>query len=384
MEATGVACPIEWILTTVSVLRTRAEFAEIRDAWTNLRAERPGGSPCLDWHWFDRFWEAMVPARAEAAVITVWSDRRLLGAAPVVVTPPRPRLIGLSAITGMENAHTAAYEWLLTADAHAAERAAGEIATALVAMTGRRGIVSWRNAPEKHPATHMARAALETKGWRVMWRPGRPHRVIHFPQGTDAFVASLSANMRARLRKSGRRLEQAGAVRFREVSGAADLHERLAAAWDLESRGWKGRAGTSVNQDEQVRRFYDSLALSLASERRFALFELTCADRVVAFLYGLAETNRLYGLKFGYDADFARASPGHVIILRVMEWAAVHGISSLDLGGDSEFKAHWNGELEEMGSVHGLPGGVRGAAAVVGLAWPAAARRFRARSHGQD
>lgn len=319
----------------------------------------------------------MVPPQSEGAVITAWSHDRLLGAAPVVVTPSRRRLLGLAAVTGMENAHSAGYEWLLAADVHAAECAASEISAAMVEMTGGRGIISWRNARQESPSTRTALAALDAVGLRVVWRHQRPHRVIHFPQGVEAFLASSSANMRARLRKSGRRLEQVGAVHFREVSGAVDLRDRLGAAWELEARGWKGRAGTSVNQDDRIRRFYDSLAVSLVSEHRFALFELACGDRLVAFFYGLVEGSRLFGLKFGYDAAFARASPGHAIILRIMEWAGDRGISSLDLGGESEFKAHWNGELERMGTVYGLPGGVRGVGAVVRLAWPAVARRLR-------
>lgn len=353
---------------------------EIRAAWTHLREERPGGSPCLHWHWFDRFWSEMLPPQAEVAIITSWSGETLLGAAPVVISPERAGL-GLHSITGMENAHSAFYEWLLSADGDAAGRAASEIASALVEVTARRGIVSWRNAPES-PATHIARRALAATSWRVVWRPQRPHRVIHFPNGAESLLASLSANMRARLRKSGRRVEQMGEVRFRQLSREADLGDWLRAAWELEGCGWKGRAGTSVNQDERARKFYDSLAVCLVPENRFALFALTCGDRLVSFLYGLVEDKRLYGLKFSYDLDFARSSPGHLIILRIIEWAETRGISSLDLGGDSEFKAHWSGTLEPLGSVYGFPRGIRGAAAMAALASGAATRRLTKKRRG--
>lgn len=175
-----------------------------------------------------------------------------------------------------------------------------------------------------------------------------------------------------------------GTVRFEEVSSATNLDARLAAAWELEARGWKGRSGTAVARGERIRRFYDSLAFSLAPERRFALFELACGDKLVAFLYGLVEGNRLYGLKFSYDPDFSRASAGHVIIWRVVEWAGERGIHWLDLGRDSEFKSHWKGELEERGAVYGLPRGFRGAVAMLGLiGWPAVVRRLR-RGPGRD
>jgi CelD/BcsL family acetyltransferase involved in cellulose biosynthesis len=347
-----------------------------------LRAERPDASPFLHWHWFDRFWEEMVPGEG-AAVIAVWREGRLIGAAPVVAIRKRAAGISYPAVTGMENAHTSGYEWLLAADAERAADAAREIAGAIMELAGRNGAVSWRNAPRRSTATDLARSALDAAGRRVMWRAERPHRVVHFPDGADALLASFSPNMRARLRKSSRRLERMGAVRFEEVSRAANLDARLAAAWELESRGWKGRSGTAVARDERIRRFYDSLAFSLVSERRFTLFELACGDKLVAFLYGLVEGTKLYGLKFSYDTDFSRVSAGHLIIWRVVEWAGERGIHWLDLGRDSEFKSHWNGELVEMGAVGGIPGGFRGAIAMLGLVgWPAVVRRLHRHGSG--
>jgi CelD/BcsL family acetyltransferase involved in cellulose biosynthesis len=93
----------------------------------------------------------------------------------------------------------------------------------------------------------------------------------------------------------------------------------------------------------------------------------------------LREADRLYGLKLGYDTDLARGSPGHAVLFRAIQWASARGMTSLDLGPDSDFKAYWGGTLEPMGSVHAFPPGLFGTAAVMQLTGNALIRRVRTR-----
>ncbi len=365
-------------MITVEILRSREEFAAIRDAWTQLRSEHPAPSPFLHWIWFDCFWAEMLPRGAPAAVVTVWRDGSLIGAAPVCVTTSRLGPLAFPLVTGMENAHSPSYTWLLSADAQTADLAAGEIVGAVRDLGGPNAGVTWGNAPRHCAATDAARESLARAGLRVVWRPGRPHRVVNFADGAEALLATFSSNMRAKLRKSARRLARMGEVRFDEVSARPDLDAQLAAAWELEARGWKGRAGTAVAHDERLRRFYNSVATGLASEQRFRLFTLACGDRTVAFLYGLVEGDRLHGLKFSYDPDFAWASPGHVILWRIIEHIEDSGVIILDLGRDSDFKAHWNGELVETGAIYGIARGGRGALAMLARkGWAPLLRRLK-------
>lgn len=127
---------------------------------------------------------------------------------------------------------------------------------------------------------------------------------------TDYFEASLTAKKRKELRRQHRRLAEEGTlevVRERGTAGVAQWAERFL---ELEARGWKGRAGSSLAADPATAAlFHESLA-GAARRDRLERLALVLDGRPIAMLATFLTPPGAFSYKTAFDEDFARYSPG--------------------------------------------------------------------------
>jgi CelD/BcsL family acetyltransferase involved in cellulose biosynthesis len=93
-------------------------------------------------------------------------------------------------------------------------------------------------------------------------------------------------------------------------------------------------------------------------------------------------------MKIGYDAAFARGSPGQLLMLHTIGHAASQGLASYEmLGNTSAWTAEWTRTLRPFVAVQAYPASWAGAGALCTDAWRAAQARWQARAGsrpGQD
>ena len=66
------------------------------------------------------------------------------------------------------------------------------------------------------------------------------------------------------------------------------------------------------------------------------------AGRPVAMQLAVERANRLWLLKIGYDEEFARCSPGQLLMLEVMRHAAHDGLAAVEfLGSEAPWTRAW-------------------------------------------
>lgn len=145
------------------------------------------------------------------------------------------------------------------------------------------------------------------------WR--YPVGVVRFEGDFSAYWASRSSHLQKKVRKGLRQLEKLGKVEIRILQEATPLQwaGALERAWRIEDASWKGQAGTSVLQTPGMADFYHKQTQILAGWHSARLAFLEVAGRAVAFLYGWEAKNVVQVLKIGYDPEFARFSPGHLL-----------------------------------------------------------------------
>lgn len=340
-------------MVSVKITDRKDEFAAIRESWTKLYDAQPHRTPFLHWNWFEAFWSEMELGGRHPAILSAWEGSELIGVAPA--QPGSRRFGGIRCVVGggLENEHSPQFNWILAPEPEKAQASARVLVGALGDLAGQPHALAWNNAPAGDPTTLTVLRALTDAGYRVYLKPDRYQRVIHFPNGADHLVSTLSANMRQRLRRGWKNLERRGQIGFENVAGSPELDVHLNAAWTLERESWKGRAGSAVALNPALRRFYDRLAAKLAPEKMILLFMLRCDDTLVAFAYCALDRGTVFGIKLSYNENFASASPGYLLICKIMEWAHARGISTLNLGGhESMFKAHWGGEPIEIASLY--------------------------------
>ena len=86
-------------------------------------------------------------------------------------------------------------------------------------------------------------------------------------------------------------------------------------------------------------------------------------------------------LKVGYDEAFARCSPGNLLMLETLRYAAGSGLQSYEFLGSAEpWTEMWTDRLRPCVSVWAYPNNFRGAAAIASDAmrfgWQRLSRRF--------
>lgn len=141
-------------------------------------------------------------------------------------------------------------------------------------------------------------AALDAKGEYETW-----------------FEANFPRKRRKEFRRLRARLAETGRLETASWSEEEPIDIWIEQFVTLERAGWKGQRGTAIGCDEDSARFL-SVALRRLAQRGDLLFwRLALDGRPVAMLFGMAGHGRASLVKIAYDEEFARYSPGVLMIL---------------------------------------------------------------------
>ncbi len=240
-------------------------------------------------------------------------------------------------------------------------------------------------------------------GWSHLVQPLHEIGTIDLRASWEETETRLGGNYRRQMAKAQRRLEAAGSLLFetrdtwgddcREQSAGGDLESALREGFELEARGWKGKAGTAITQQPSLMAFVARHATALAgtgprppvADREQEVGIAACGVRIatlrldgrlIAFLCCWRGKDCLFTPKIAYDETFAACSPGKLVfywnlrsLLQAGDWR------SLDMAGPlADYNAKWStGTYPVATLVLGRPG-LRGRLLVAAYA---ARRRLR-------
>jgi CelD/BcsL family acetyltransferase involved in cellulose biosynthesis len=150
---------------------------------------------------------------------------------------------------------------------------------------------------------------------------GRHHRALLAPADERAHYIdhAIGAKKRKELRRQRHRLADLGTLKIDHTTQGPLITEALADFLDVESRGWKGRAGTAAADHEDISRFIDSAVAELAAEGKARIDRLRIDGRTIAAAVTLRSGATAWTWKIAYDEDFARSSPGVQVMLELTE-----------------------------------------------------------------
>lgn len=170
--------------------------------------------------------------------------------------------------------------------------------------------------PEEGPFATALDQVLARRGAAVA-RLDRHRRAMLVP-GADRgeyLRSALSAKMRKELNRRRRRLADLGPVEHTVVENPAGIGAALEDFMALEARGWKGRIGTAMAQQPEIRAFARQAIPMLAAEGKARADRLTVGGRLIAATIALRSGSTVWGWKTAYDESCHRFSPGVQVIL---------------------------------------------------------------------
>jgi CelD/BcsL family acetyltransferase involved in cellulose biosynthesis len=150
----------------------------------------------------------------------------------------------------------------------------------------------------------------------------------------------LNSGRRSDLRRARRRAESLGHVHIEFIRPKIEeLSKLLEIAFGVESANWKGRIHSSLQTDAEVGNFYRYYAEEACRSGKLHLGYLWIGDQPAAMQLAVEHNNSFWLLKMGFDEKFRRCSPGTLLMVESIRYAAEHGWAQYAILGVCE---SWN------------------------------------------
>jgi CelD/BcsL family acetyltransferase involved in cellulose biosynthesis len=348
-----------------------AALEPLAQAWREL--ESAASSPTQQFIWSQSCAESFHDARAPQVVVV--RDRgRTTAIAPLVRTRgPLPRLEALGVRELFEPMD------FLYADAAALAALSDRLARQPLPLRLQR-------VPDGSPMVAALTRAFQGRGV-IHSAPISPCPFIDLDASWAEPEKHFNSGRRSDFRRARRHAEQQGAVTFEVLSPApGEVGALVDEALSVEALSWKGTQGTALVRDPARARFFHRYASAAAAQRILRLVFMRIAGRAVGMQIAVECQGRFWLLKIGYDEGVAKCSPGNLLMLHSVQYAAARGLTSYEfLGGAAPWTATWTKTLRQCTVVRAYPFSAAGMAA---LAWDtgrwAYQRVKRRMENGQD
>lgn len=291
-------------------------------------------SPECSAAWFANLHRTVFAGHPEAALWVLRQDGQAVAALPLLVSADH---LGRQ-LASLSNYYTAFFTPAV-ADGLRAD-ALAMLLRHLVAHYRDLGRITFEPMDPHGAGFHLLVRALELAGLVCFkyFRFGNWH--LKAPGSWDAYLAGRSANQRSAIRRSSRKLADAGG-RVEIITAPADLARGRAAYWQVYGASWKN--------DEPHPEFIDGLMQWAADAGQLRLGVAWLQGRPVAVQLWLVAHGRAEIYKLAYDEACKRLAPGNALtaaLLRhVMERDAVQEVDYLI--GDDAYKQTWMSDRRE-------------------------------------
>jgi CelD/BcsL family acetyltransferase involved in cellulose biosynthesis len=142
--------------------------------------------------------------------------------------------------------------------------------------------------------------------------------LIPGPDASTYVHRTLSRDLRRRLARKRRRLEERGEVTLRTLGPDDDIEVWLDQFVRLEASGWKGRAGTAVEQQPAELGFFRGTTRRAHEMGRLLMLSLCVDGQPIAMQVNMSSGDGGFALKCAYDEDWGIYSPGTLLELEAI------------------------------------------------------------------
>jgi CelD/BcsL family acetyltransferase involved in cellulose biosynthesis len=234
----------------------------------------------------------------------------------------------------------------------------------------------FRDVDPETPLMDALRRACHGK-WICVVRPMAAHPWLPLNESWREPEKHLNAGRRSDLRRACRLAQAQGAVRFAcEVPDASSLAPLLTRVFEVEAKNWKGRAGSAMLLTPAIQEFYRRYAAYACQKGALRILTLSIGGELAAVQLGVIFNNRFWLLKMGYDETYARCSPGLLLMVESLRWAAGAELEVFEMMGQQEpWNRVWTDRSHKSASIRIYAPGVAGVLSFAAEASVAAQRK---------
>ncbi|MDE1993874.1 MAG: GNAT family N-acetyltransferase [Rhizobiaceae bacterium] len=170
-----------------------------------------------------------------------------------------------------------------------------------------------------------------------------------------AYLKRTISNSHLReMRRQWRQLEEKGEVAYNVARQPRDIHIRMEEFLALEASGWKGKKRSALVTDRHHAAFAREAVSNLAAIDAVRIHTIDLNGKAIASMIVLMMAGEAYTWKTAYDEDYARYSPGKLLMGELTEWhlddANIVRSDSCAIPDHPIMSRFWQ-EREEMGTL---------------------------------
>ncbi len=233
------------------------------------------------------------------------------------------------------------------------------------AVADLRAPIKLHRLPADSPTREAFVHAYERRGV-VHTRQLTPCPVLRLDRSWLEPEGRFNPRRRSDIRRYQRRAKAIGGVEIEFLAPRPpEVAPLMTEAIAVETSGWKGRAGTALARDRELRLFFLRWAELAAREGILRMAFLRIGGRPAAMQIAAETGRRLWLLKIGYNERFARCAPGFLLMLEVVRTAADRNLERIELLGQREtWTALWSTEERAMVRLAAYPTNITGSLAM--------------------
>lgn len=242
----------------------------------------------------------------------------------------------------------------LVADEHAADRLAQ-------ALLDRNQPIRFGHVPADGLFTQAFVRAASTRG-RLMATTAGGSPVLFLDDSWRDPMARFSSRRRSDFRRMERRAEAIGPVATEFHTPTPEevpaLFERACA---VEAKSWKTRSHTALRDLPKQADFLLAYGQRMAAKGGLQIAFLTIGGMTAGMQIMVEDMGALWLLKIGYDEEFAKVSPGMLLLRAAVKNAADKGLERVEfLGKEAEWTKFWTTDLRPHMRLRYYPAGLAG------------------------
>lgn len=159
--------------------------------------------------------------------------------------------------------------------------------------------------------------------------------VITLPSTMDDLLKRIDPKLAIDIHRSSNRLNRAGKVRIERSTDLEDL-------FHLHRARWQERDEEGVLADDALQQFHREVATGFEKLGILRLYCLRLDERPLAVIYAFFHNQRAYAYLSGFDPQVSKLSPGTVLLAYVIEDAIWEGLEEFDfLRNPESYKYKW-------------------------------------------
>lgn len=191
------------------------------------------------------------------------------------------------------------------------------------------------NLQNDSPSLLLLKELSQQKKMTYQARVLQPAPSIFLPASWEEFLQSLSKKQRHEVRRKQRNIERDYKTELVFVEDDQQIDPAMQTFIGM-MRNEDAKAAFLTPEAEA---FLAGLGRKAHEHRRLKLAFLTLDGEKTAAYLNFVYENRLWVYNTGWNTEFAKVSPGWVLLVKIIQWAIENGLEEVDLmRGDEEYK----------------------------------------------